>query len=178
MLISRERGYAFAVGIVLCLLVYGKDFFRNWNTYDKVKDPVFNSASPRNPRRSIYPISKLKSFRAVPNRGRRMDSPPIRQFARAPFCRNINKETTIYAIKHAEQYEESLRKMNFKVYMMGEQVKNAVDHPIIRPSMNSVKMTYTLAQDPQYADLMTATSSLTGKRSIASAICTRAPRIW
>jgi len=27
---------------VLCLLVYGKDFFRKWNQYDKVKDPVFN----------------------------------------------------------------------------------------------------------------------------------------
>jgi 4-hydroxybutyryl-CoA dehydratase/vinylacetyl-CoA-Delta-isomerase len=54
--------------------------------------------------------------------------------------------------------------MNFKVYMMGEEVKNVVDHPIIRPSMNSVKMSYTLAQDPQYAVLMTATSSLTGKK--------------
>jgi 4-hydroxybutyryl-CoA dehydratase/vinylacetyl-CoA-Delta-isomerase len=42
-------------------------------------------------------------------------------------------------------------------------VKNPVDHPIIRPSMNSVKMTYSLAQDPEYKDLMTAKSHLTGK---------------
>lgn len=42
-LITREAGAAFGVGIVLCLLIYGKDIFRNWNTYDKVKDPVFNS---------------------------------------------------------------------------------------------------------------------------------------
>jgi hypothetical protein len=42
-LISRGAGYAFAVGIVLCALIYGKDFFRNWNNYDKSKDPVFNS---------------------------------------------------------------------------------------------------------------------------------------
>lgn len=42
-LISRGAGYAFGVGIVLCLLIYGKDFFRNWQTYDKAKDPVFNS---------------------------------------------------------------------------------------------------------------------------------------
>ncbi|MTJ83378.1 MAG: 4-hydroxybutyryl-CoA dehydratase [Telmatospirillum sp.] len=63
-----------------------------------------------------------------------------------------------------EQYEASLRKMNFKVYLQGELVKNTVDHPIIRPSMNSVKATYALAQDPQYADLMTATSHLTGKK--------------
>lgn len=42
-LISRGAGYAFAVGIVLCALIYGKDFFRKWQKYDKVKDPVFNS---------------------------------------------------------------------------------------------------------------------------------------
>jgi hypothetical protein len=42
-LISRGAGYAFAVGVVLCFLIYGKDFFRRWNTYDKVKDPVFNA---------------------------------------------------------------------------------------------------------------------------------------
>jgi hypothetical protein len=23
-------------------LIYGKDFFRNWRTYDRSKDPVFN----------------------------------------------------------------------------------------------------------------------------------------
>jgi 4-hydroxybutyryl-CoA dehydratase/vinylacetyl-CoA-Delta-isomerase len=68
------------------------------------------------------------------------------------------------SMKNAQQYEDSLRKLNFKVYLQGELVKNPVDHPIIRPSMNSVKMTYTLADDPQYKDLMTATSHLTGKR--------------
>ena len=67
-------------------------------------------------------------------------------------------------LKTPEQYEESLRKMNFKVYMMGEEVKNVVDNPMIRPSMNSVKMSYALAQDPQYAELMTATSSVTGNK--------------
>ncbi|HWQ61883.1 MAG TPA: 4-hydroxyphenylacetate 3-hydroxylase family protein [Negativicutes bacterium] len=68
------------------------------------------------------------------------------------------------ALKTPEQYEESLRQLKLKIYLQGELVKNPVDHPIIRPSMNSVKMTYALAQDPQYADLMTATSSITGKK--------------
>ncbi len=68
------------------------------------------------------------------------------------------------ALKTPEDYEASLRKLNFKIYLMGEQVKNPVDHPIIRPSMNSVKMTYALAQDPEHEDLMTATSHLTGKK--------------
>ena len=68
------------------------------------------------------------------------------------------------ALKTPEEYEDSLRKMNFKIYLMGEEVKNPVDHPIIRPSMNSVKMTYALAQEPEHEDLMTVTSHLTGKK--------------
>ena len=32
------------------------------------------------------------------------------------------------------------------------------------PSLNSVRMTYDLAQDPQYQDLMTAISPYTGQR--------------
>ena len=67
------------------------------------------------------------------------------------------------ALMTGEDYEASLRQMKFKVYLNGELVENPVDHPIIRPSMNSVKMTYALAQDPQYRELMTATSHLTGR---------------
>ncbi|MGL5514338.1 MAG: 4-hydroxyphenylacetate 3-hydroxylase family protein [Sporomusa sp.] len=67
-------------------------------------------------------------------------------------------------MKSGQQYEDSLRKMNFKVYLQGELVEDPVSHPIIRPSMNSVKATYELAEDPQYEALMTATSHLTGKK--------------
>lgn len=67
------------------------------------------------------------------------------------------------ALMTGAQYIESLRKLNTKVYMFGEEVKNWVDHPMIRPSINCLAMTFELAQDPQYADLMTAKSSLTGK---------------
>ena len=62
-----------------------------------------------------------------------------------------------------EQYIESLRKLNTRVYMFGEKIENWVDHPMIRPSINCVAVTYDLANDPQYADLMTAKSSLTGE---------------
>jgi 4-hydroxybutyryl-CoA dehydratase/vinylacetyl-CoA-Delta-isomerase len=63
-----------------------------------------------------------------------------------------------------EKYIESLRKLNVKVYMFGELIENFVDNPIIRPSINCVGMTYELAQHEEYADLMLATSSLTGKK--------------
>lgn len=67
-------------------------------------------------------------------------------------------------MKTADQYEKSLRELKFKVYLQGELVENPVDHPIIRPSMNSVKATYALAEDPLYEDLMTAKSHLSGKK--------------
>ncbi|MFV0527694.1 MAG: 4-hydroxyphenylacetate 3-hydroxylase family protein [Lachnospiraceae bacterium] len=63
-----------------------------------------------------------------------------------------------------EEYIESLRKLKLKVYMFGELVENPVDHPIIRPSLNSMAMTYELAEKPEYEDLMTATSSLNGEQ--------------
>jgi len=68
------------------------------------------------------------------------------------------------ALMTGAQYEESLRKLNLKVYMFGELVENVVDNPILRPSLNSVKMTYELAQLPEYEDLMTATSYITGNK--------------
>ncbi|MBU1169753.1 MAG: 4-hydroxyphenylacetate 3-hydroxylase family protein [Proteobacteria bacterium] len=63
-----------------------------------------------------------------------------------------------------KQYEESLRKLNLVVYMFGKRVKNVVDDPIIRPSMNAVAYTYKLAGDPEYQDIMTAISHISGKR--------------
>lgn len=63
-----------------------------------------------------------------------------------------------------EEYIESLRKLDLKVYMFGELIENPVDHPMIRPSINSVAMTYELAHDPEYKDLMTSTSNLTGEK--------------
>ena len=66
------------------------------------------------------------------------------------------------ALMTAQEYVESLRKLNTRVYMFGEKIENWVDHPMIRPSINGLARTYALAQDPQYADLMTVKSSLTG----------------
>ena len=67
------------------------------------------------------------------------------------------------ALMTGEQYVESMRKLNLQVYMFGEKIENPVDDPILRPSLNSVKATYDLAQDPEYADLMTTKSILTGE---------------
>ncbi len=68
------------------------------------------------------------------------------------------------ALMTGEQYIESIRKMNMQVYMFGKKVECPVDDPILRPSLNSVRMTYDLAQMPEYEDLMTAVSPYTGKK--------------
>lgn len=63
-------------------------------------------------------------------------------------------------IKNGAEYIESLRGRNLKIYLFGELVKEAVDHPMIRPSINAVAETYDLAaEDPELA---APHSSITG----------------
>jgi 4-hydroxybutyryl-CoA dehydratase/vinylacetyl-CoA-Delta-isomerase len=62
-----------------------------------------------------------------------------------------------------DQYIESLKKLNLKVYMFGKPVKNLTDNPSIKPSMNSVALTYDMAQKKEYEDLMLAKSSISGE---------------
>jgi 4-hydroxybutyryl-CoA dehydratase/vinylacetyl-CoA-Delta-isomerase len=66
-------------------------------------------------------------------------------------------------MKTPDQYIESLKKLNLVVYLLGERVRDPVEHPIIRPSLNSVVMTYQLAQEDDHKGLMTTPSHLTGK---------------
>lgn len=65
-----------------------------------------------------------------------------------------------------QAYKDSLRKRNIKVYIKGELINNhdVIEHPFIRGHVNSAAMTYDLAHNPAYEDLMTTTSHLTGKR--------------
>ncbi len=68
----------------------------------------------------------------------------------------------IMPIRTGEDYIESLRGRNLKIYLFGELVKEPVDHPLIRPSINAVAETYDLAVREQ--DLATVESSISGQR--------------
>ena len=57
------------------------------------------------------------------------------------------------ALKTASEYIESLRELKPVVYILGERVENFVDHPMLRPHINSVAATYELALDPEYGEL-------------------------
>jgi 4-hydroxybutyryl-CoA dehydratase/vinylacetyl-CoA-Delta-isomerase len=62
-------------------------------------------------------------------------------------------------IRNGAEYIQSLRGRKLKIYLFGELVKEPVDHPMIRPSINAVAETYDLAvQEPELAS---AKSSLT-----------------
>lgn len=63
-----------------------------------------------------------------------------------------------------DQYIASLKKLHFDLWVLGKKVDDATENPIILPSLNSFAATYEAAEDPQYEDLMIATSSLTGKK--------------
>ena len=57
-----------------------------------------------------------------------------------------------------DDYVRSLRNRGVAVHLFGERIAEPVDHPIIRPSINALKMTYDLAIDDP--DLATAWSPL------------------
>ena len=62
----------------------------------------------------------------------------------------------------SDDYIESLRGRDLKVYLFGELIPEPVDHPMIRPSINAMAKTYELAHQHPY--LATANSPFTGER--------------
>lgn len=67
-------------------------------------------------------------------------------------------------MKTGEQYIQSLRELKLAVYFRGERIENLVDDPAFRPHVNAAAVTYDMAHDPQFEDLVSATSHLTGER--------------
>lgn len=67
-------------------------------------------------------------------------------------------------MKTAKEYIDSMRKLHPELYLFGEPITNRVDHPIIKPTMNCVAATYEMAEEPKFAEIITATSHLTGKK--------------
>lgn len=67
-------------------------------------------------------------------------------------------------MKTAQEYIESIHQRKFNAYIFGEKVENPADHPLVRPSLNAVAMTFEVANDPKYEALCTATSHLSGNK--------------
>lgn len=67
-------------------------------------------------------------------------------------------------IRTKEDYVKSLKSLKPVVYYKGERVEDVTVHPAFLPHINAAAKTYELALVPEYEDLMTATSHLTGKK--------------
>lgn len=67
-------------------------------------------------------------------------------------------------LKTPQQYIDDIRKMKIDLYMFGEKVENYVDHPMVRPSINAMAMTYKMAMASEHEEVMIATSNLTGEK--------------
>ena len=62
------------------------------------------------------------------------------------------------AMMNRQEYIESLRRLNPVIYLNGRRVESVVDDPMLKPHVNSAAMTYEMAFDPEFEDLMTTTS--------------------
>lgn len=68
------------------------------------------------------------------------------------------------ALMTSKEYVESLAKMNRKIYFQGKLIEDPINDPILIPSRHCLEETYDMALDPEYEDLMTATSQFTGHK--------------
>jgi 4-hydroxybutyryl-CoA dehydratase/vinylacetyl-CoA-Delta-isomerase len=65
-------------------------------------------------------------------------------------------------LKNGAEYLESLRKIHPRIYYRGERIEDVTRHPATAPHVRAAAMTYALASKPNYKDLATAVSHLTG----------------
>lgn len=61
-------------------------------------------------------------------------------------------------MKTVEQYLQSLRDRDLRLFVRGELVPDPVDHPLVAPSVRTVAETYRLAEDPETRPLVVAWS--------------------
>lgn len=65
------------------------------------------------------------------------------------------------ALKTSDEYVERLKNMKPNVYAHGKQIRR--DDPMLEKPINVLRLTFGLAQDPAYKDLMLTKSHLTGE---------------
>ena len=69
-------------------------------------------------------------------------------------------------MKTSKEYKESLKKMKPNIYKFGELIEDVTTHPATKRTIEGHAQIFDAAQKPEYKDILTATSSLTGKQII------------
>ena len=67
-------------------------------------------------------------------------------------------------MKTGEEYTNSLRNRRMEVYYLGERVEDPVEHAAFCPHIRAAAATYDMAFHPDWSDLGSAVSHLTGER--------------
>ncbi len=65
---------------------------------------------------------------------------------------------------HGDDYRDSLRSVKPEIYYMGEKVESVADHPAFIPHVNAAALTYDMAWAPEFEELLTTKSHLTGEK--------------
>jgi len=61
-------------------------------------------------------------------------------------------------MKTVDQYLDSLKARNVRLFVRGQLIKDPVEHPLVAPSVRTVAETYRLAHEPEHRELFTAHS--------------------
>jgi len=67
-------------------------------------------------------------------------------------------------LRTKEGYLESLKEQKPIIYMYGKKIENRVEHPLIKPQLDVFGLTYEFPHRPEYRELTTAISHISGKR--------------
>ncbi len=67
------------------------------------------------------------------------------------------------AIITADEYRESVARLTPRLFMGGKKIEKLTEHPVTKGVIDATARVYELTMDPQYADIMTAKSHLTGE---------------
>jgi len=63
-----------------------------------------------------------------------------------------------------KQYRDSIRRLKPDVYYLGEKIESVADHPAFLPHVNAAALTYDMALAPEFEELLSTTSHLTGEK--------------
>lgn len=69
-------------------------------------------------------------------------------------------------MKTSKEYKESLKKMKPNIYKFGELIKDVTTHPATKRTIEGHAQIFDAAKKPDYKDILTTKSSLTGKQVI------------
>ena len=67
-------------------------------------------------------------------------------------------------LKTPEEYKESLKKMRANIYKFGELIKDVTTHPATARTVEGHARIFAAQHEPEYKDIVTTTSHLTGER--------------